>query len=156
MNYAALGEVLRRQAAVMAQLQSLLEEGRQALVANDPYRLQEVEREKSLVQQELQFLEEKRSDLCPAGKTLSALVESAPPEYKQQLAGLMEKLRTFCARLQEAHHLNKLLLEQSLAYVRLLQQALLAERGMFYGRGGHLQQGDLCQAAQLRILNETA
>jgi flagellar biosynthesis/type III secretory pathway chaperone len=156
MNYAALGEVLRRQAAVMAQLQALLEEGRQALVANDPYRLQEVEREKSLVQQELQFLEEKRSGLCPAGKTLSALVESAPPEYKHQLAALLERSRRLAAELQEANALNRMLLEQSLAYVRVMQRTLVPKSDTFYSSGGIIKQGSLCWPPPSRVLDETA
>jgi len=155
-NYAVLTEVLRQQAAAMVQLQQLLEQGRQALVENEPYRLEEIERKKVLTQQELQFLEEKRTGLCPAGKTLSAIAGAAPPEYKHQLAGLLEKLRRLATGLQEANTLNRLLLEQSLAYVQLMQQALQPGRGTFYGRGGKLAQEDLVAVPLTRLLDETA
>lgn len=156
MNHAALLDVLRQQGAALLKMQRMLEQERQALMANDLYRLNEVEREKILVQQQMQFLEEKRTGLCPAGKTLSAIAGVSPADYREKLAAELETLRRLAAEVQEANSLNKMLLQQSLAYVQMMQRALQPGTGSFYGRGGKLRQESLCQAPLTRLLNETA
>jgi flagellar biosynthesis/type III secretory pathway chaperone len=156
MNYAALLDVLRQQAAALLKMRRLLEQGGQALMTNDLYRLDEIEREKILVQQQMQFLEEKRTGLYPAGKTLSAIAEGSPPDYREKLTAVLDALRRLAAEVQEANSLNKMLLQQSLAYVQMMQRVLQPEKGSFYGWGGKLKQESMCQAPLTRLLDETA
>lgn len=156
MNYAALLDVLRQQAAVLVKMQHLLGQRRLALVAGTLQQLDEVEREEILLHQQMQFLEEKRAGLCPAGKTLNAIVETSPTDCKTKLTAELGTLRRLAAEVQEANSLNKMLLQQSLTYVQMMQQILQPEKGSFYGWGGRLKQESMCQAPLTRLLDETA
>lgn len=156
MNYAALYDVLRQQTAVLLKTKHLLDQRRQALVANSLQQLNEAEREEILLHQQMRFLEEKRTGLCPAGKTLSAIIEASPSDYKTKLELELVTLRRLAADVQEANTLNRMLLEQSLSYVRTMQRILWPGSEAFYGRGGKLQQESLYQAPLTRMLDETA
>lgn len=142
MNYAALLDVLARQAEVLESLRSLLEIERQVLVQNDPHRLPDLTYRKSLLQQELQFLEDKRLAICAGEKTLKNIIEHSPAAYKEKLRQLGERLLPLAEDAVSANRLNALLLRQSLDYINRLASTLAQPESLGGGR--------------LRVLDETA
>jgi flagellar biosynthesis/type III secretory pathway chaperone len=157
MNYVALYDVLRQQAAVLVKMKHLLDKRRLSLVGGNLQQLNELECEEVLLHQQMQFLEEKRTGLCPAGKTLSAIIDiSTTTDYKTKLTVELGNLRRLAAQVQEANTLNKMLLEQSLSYAQAMQRALWPGSDAFYGCGGELRLESLLQAPHARLLDETA
>jgi len=156
MNYAALTDVLVRQATGLENMQQLLEREKTALLESNPCQLDEIGRKKMLLHQELQFLEEKRVTVCAEGKTLFAIIEASPQAYRPKLAELREKMRGLTTVLQETNALNKLLLEQALAYTKWMQGALSVPKEALYGPGGSLRQEGSHLFPLTRGLNETA
>lgn len=126
---AELLDVMRSTLQVHRELLSLEEDKEQILLRQDVAGLERCTREESELVQQLLRLEREREEWLRQWQeqmgasegsppTLSRIAEQLPEQERQALEELQQELRQVLQRLQRLNENNRLLLENSLAYVR--------------------------------------
>lgn len=137
-----LDEILNDAIRLFKLLHQSEEQLREQLITGDYRALIEAEKKRSLIQEQVTTLEERRKALVPEGTGLRKYIrtkvgKSSQVELLTKLAAVLEELR----EIKVLNEVNRSLLVERLRFSKELQEALLAAK-MTYNERGRLTQED--------------
>jgi hypothetical protein len=109
---------------------------REQLIKGDYQAVMDAEEKRSLIQNQVNALEERRKALVPEGTGLQKYIRttigrSSQAELLAKLAEIIEELKS----IRVIHEVNRSLLQERLRFTRELQERMLAERITYDERG---------------------
>lgn len=133
-----LGDAIR----LFRMLHQSEEQLREQLITGDYRALIEAEKKRSLIQEQINSLEERRKALVPEGTGLRKYIKtkigkSSQVELLSKLAVILEELR----EIKVINEVNRSLLVERVRFSKDLQEAMLAAK-LTYNERGHLKNED--------------
>lgn len=137
-----LDEILNDAIRLFKMLHQSEEQLREQLITGDYRALIETEKNRSLLQEQITALEERRTALAPEGTGLRKYIKtkigkSSQADLLTKLAAVLEELR----EIKVLNEVNRSLMVERLRFSKELQEALLAAK-MTYNERGRLTQED--------------
>jgi len=131
-----LGNILSDGIKLFRMLHDSEELLREQLIKGDYQALIDAEEKRSLIQDQVNALEERRKALVPEGTGLQKYIrttigKSSQAELFSKLAEIIEELKS----IRIIHEVNRSLLQERLRFTRELQERLLSDRFTYDERG---------------------
>jgi flagellar biosynthesis/type III secretory pathway chaperone len=143
-------EMLRMEKGLMLEMLESLRSEKEALIGDDIDRLVEASRSKEQLRQKIEEIEKSRISKYSNAR-LSVLLDSIDEESRLEAEELGKEMENMIFGIQEINNTNRLLIKQSLNYIRSVINAVSPARAATYKPTGQLQDG----AASIGILNKS-
>lgn len=141
---------LREEKRLLLEMLDTLEEEKTALINNDTEKIQKALKNKEDLKSRIDDIEKVRIDKYGTQR-LKEILPGLGSSEKEEAEKLGSDMAEIVYKIQQTNETNRMLIKQSLSYVKLLMNILLPQKVTVYGQTGQVQGG----AQNTSILNKS-
>lgn len=137
-----LEDILADGVKLFGRLRQSEERMRQHLISGDYEALVELERERDLVQKNIEYLEERRKQLVPGQVSMQRYIKTMVGKSRQEkMLGQLKEIKEILRDIRVVHEVNRALLAERTRFSRELRERLQARKAI-YDQRGRLSKGE--------------